>query len=597
MSEHKTLCMGCMEPIEDEANGVCPICGYDDSGLNPVSYLQPKTVLDSRYIVGRLLNFNGESALYIGYDNAEDVKVFIREYMPDAICRRDQASDDLVVNQSSLVQYKNYMSEFVELNKSLMRFRTMSHIIAPSDMFYLNNTAYSIMPYCSGISLKQYLADNAGELSWEQVKKLFPPLLTTLGCLHNAGIVHRGISLDNILVTDKVELKLTGFSISEIRTVNTDLAPELYPGYSAPEQYAAADWDGTWTDVYAVAAVMYRLLTGCMPTEAMARVSNESLLEPCKINPHVPANVSKVIMQAMQLSCQQRVQTITDFVTKLFEQPSYMNKLPMGATQTIPITATEKVRINQNKGGRKNRKKKSNVGMYVGAVLLVVIVVAAFFALITMLFPDNSPDDDAIIPSVTEIDELPVTTPTVSSSEPTAPSISVEQPTDTEPVKPQGTMFVMPDLKGKKYTSVVDSDTWKDRLEFEAVYEYSDEYERGLIFDQDIPGGTDLYPVQKVKLFVSQGLSVVDIPDFMKVDELTGLMVRMTKDEYVAILNELNIKYKFRDLNTPSEQSGLVMDVFCKETGQGVGGQINVKDGNTLYVDISVFSPDLEAAG
>ncbi len=587
--------MGCMEPIEDEQNSVCPICGYDDSSLNPPSYLQPKTVLDSRYIVGRLLSFNGESALYIGYDNTEGAKVFIREYMPDAICQRMAGTAELVVNQSSLVQYKNYLSEFVELNKSLMRFRTMSHIIAPSDMFYANNTAYSVMPYCDGITLKQYLADNAGELSWEQVKKLFPPLLTTLGCLHNAGIVHRGISLENILVTDKVELRLTGFSISEIRTVNTDLAPELYPGYSAPEQYAAADWDGTWTDVYAVAAVMYRLLTGCMPTEAMARVSNESLLEPCKINPHVPANISKVIMQAMQLSCQQRIQTITDFVTKLFEQPSYMNKLPMGATQTIPINVADKDRRNSS-GGKKKKKKKSNIGMFIGAVILVVIVVAAFFALIMMLFPDDA-NDNPNVPDVTDNNLPVVTTIDTSAPVPTAPPISVEQPPVTEATKPQGTMFVMPDLKGKKYTSVVESDTWKDRLEFEAVYEYSEEYERGLIFDQDIPGGTDLYPVQKVKLFVSQGLSVVDIPDFMKIDEFTGFWVRMTKDEYVAILNELNIKYKFRDLNTPTEQSGLVMGVYCKETGDGVGGQINVKDGNTLYVDISVFSPDLDAAG
>lgn len=587
--------MGCMEPIEDEQNGVCPFCGYDDSSLNPPSYLQPKTVLDSRYIVGRLLSFNGESALYIGYDNTEGTKVFIREYMPDAICQRMAGTAELVVNQSSLVQYKNYLSEFVELNKSLMRFRTMSHIIAPSDMFYANNTAYSVMPYCNGITLKQYLADNAGELSWDQVKKLFPPLLTTLGCLHNAGIVHRGISLENILVTDKVELRLAGFSISEIRTVNTDLAPELYPGYSAPEQYAAADWDGTWTDVYAVAAVMYRLLTGCMPTEAMARVSNESLLEPCKINPHVPANISKVIMQAMQLSCQQRIQTITDFVTKLFEQPSYMNKLPMGATQTIPINVSEKDRRNSS-AGKKKKKKKSNIGMFIGAVILVVIVVAAFFALIMMLFPDDS-SDNGNIPDVTDSYLPVVTTVDTSAPEPTAPPISAEQQPVTEATKPQGTMFVMPDLKGKKFTSVEESDTWKDRLEFDAVYEYSDEYERGIIFDQDIPGGTDLYPVQKVKLFVSQGLSVVDIPDFMRVDELTGFWVRMTKEEYVAVLNELNIKYEFRDLSTPTEQSGLVMDVYCKESGQGVGGQINVKEGNTLYVDISVFSPDLEAAG
>ena len=585
MSEHKMLCMGCMEPIDEE--GVCPFCGYSSGAMNPPAYLKPKTVLDSRYIVGRLLSYNGESALYIGSDSNEDMKVFVKEYMPDAICQRDKDSSEIIVNQPSLVQYKNYMSEFIELNKALIRFRTMSHIIVPCDMFYDNNTVYVIMPYCSGVTLKEYLQQNAGELTWEQVKKMFPPLLTTLGCLHNAGVIHRGISLENILVTDKGELKLTGFSIPEIRTVNTDLAPELYAGYSAPEQYSSAEWDGTWTDVYSVAAVMYRLLTGCMPTEAMARVGNDSLLEPCKINPHVPANVSRVIMQAMNLSCQRRIQTITDFVTKLFDEPSYMNELPMGATQTIPIQVPKQEK--RNAGGARSGKKRSNMGMFIGAGLLVVVVVIAFFALVVMLLPNNETDNPSAstIPDVTSPS---ITTTAPQSEQTTQPPVTDEAPQETTPTQPQGTMFVMPDLKGSKYASVIESDTWKDRLEFEAVYDYSDEYDEGVIFDQDIPHGTELYPVQHVKLFVSQGHATVEIPDFVN-----EFGVRMAKDEYVAILDELNIKYEFRDLNTPNMASGYVMDVYCPETSSGVGGTINVQEGNTLYVDISVFTPGVAA--
>ncbi len=594
MSEHKTLCMGCME--ESDSFEICPKCGYVNSSANPASYLQPRTVLDSRYVVGRLLRYNGESAVYIGYDNLERTKVFIKEYMPDAICRRSSDGLGILVNQNSLVQYKNYMSEFVELNKGLTRFRTMSHIIAPNDMFSANGTAYVVMGYCDGVTLKQYLADNAGELSWEQVKKLFPPLLTTLGCLHNAGIIHRGISLDNILVTDRVELRLTGFSIPEIRTVNTDLAPELYPGYSAPEQYGAADWDGTWTDVYSIAAVMYRILTGCMPNEAMARVGNDSLLEPGKINSHIPANVSRVIAQAMALSCQRRIQTITDFVTKLFEQPSYMSKLPNGSTQTINIDAQ---RANKKpKPASKGSKRGANPGMFIAAGLLLAVVVTAFVLLILMLLPDGSGsrNNPAVTPS-TGSDS----TPGVSEAVPDVPSIVTLPTEDSEPVTtpsaPTGTMFVMPDLKGEKYTSVIESETWKERLEFDAVYEYSDDYESGLIFDQDIPAGTDLYPVQKVRLFVSKGLRIVEIPDYMYQDEFTGMEFRYTKEEYVEILDGLNIKYTLRELNTPYEQSGFVMGVYCKQTGDGVGGQINVEEGDTLYVDISVYTPDAMFAG
>ena len=594
MSEHKTLCMGCMELLETA--GVCPYCGYDDNSPSQPSYLPPKTVLDGRYIVGKLLSANGESALYIGYDRTTEEKVFVREYMPDALCSRTREVPEIKVNNGAVVQYKNYMSEFVELNKNLTRLRSAtSHIVAPTDMFSQNSTAYVILQYAEAQTLKQYLADNAGELTWDQVKKLFPPLLTTLACIHNAGILHRGISLENILVTDRGELLLTGFSIPEVRTVNTDLAPELYTGCSAPEQYASSEWIGTWTDVYGVAAVMYRLLTGCMPTEPMARVGSDDLLEPVKINPNVPANVSKVIMQAMRLNCNQRIQTVTDFVTKLFDQPSYMQKIPNGSTQTIPIQVPRQ----ESQSRRKKKKKKTaviaNVFMFLGAVALVAILVAGFVMLARMLLPE-SPDPTG--PTGTQ---PPVTTPFVSDVDPGITTVTDPPvPTTTPPIssadvttsRQQGGMFSMPKLVGQRYESVANSSTWKIRLEFEVTYDYSEEYENGIIYEQDIEEGTTLYPIQKVKISVSKGLKVVEIPDFMN-----EFGQRMTKDEYTAILDRLNIKYEYRTVETVDVLDDYVMGVYCAETGGEVGGQINVAEGNTLYVDISVFNPYMGFAG
>ncbi len=577
MSERKMLCMGCMEPLE--AEGACPHCGYTDSTSYHPSYLAPKTVLDDRYIVGKLLSFNGESATYIGYDNVNNEKVFIKEYMPDALCRRTKPSADIIVDQGDVVQYKNYMSEFVELNKSLSRLRTMSHIVAPLDMFSQNNTAYVVLQYTEAITLKQYLAENAGELTWDQVKKLFPPLLTTLSCIHNAGILHRGISLENILVTDKGELKLTGFAIAGIRTVNTDLAPELYTGYSAPEQYSGNQWEGTWTDVYAVAAVMYRLLSGCMPTEPMARIGKDSLMEPNKINPHVPVNVSKVIVQAMRLNQNQRISTVTDFVTKLFEQPEYITKHT--PTQTIPIQVPG--RASQKK--KKSRKKGSSVGVIIGAVLLIAVVAAALMMLVSMLLPDNEPDNPDVNNPVNPdgfVSDVPaVTDPPESTSDP----ITSVTPQSTEPTSQTGNIFVMPSLVGKKLDSVINNDTWKERLEFEIIYDFSEDYDAGIIFEQDIEEGTNLYPIQKVKISVSKGFAIVSIPDF-----INELSINMTKDEYIAILDTLNIKYEIRYTETPFMPSGYVLGVFCPETSSEVGGPINVAEGNTLFVDVSVYS-------
>lgn len=591
MSERMTLCMGCMEQYDTE--GDCPFCGYSDSEPYNTSYLAPKTVLDERYVVGKLLSYNGESATYLGYDNVLKDKVFIKEYMPDSLCTRSKDGPELLVEQGSQVQYKNYMSEFVELNKTLSRLRTMSHLVTPCDMFSQNNTAYVILQYTNAVTLKQYLSDNAGELTWDQVKKLFPPLLTTLSCVHNSGLLHRGISLETILVTDRGELKLTGFSIAAVRTINTDLAPELYTGYSAPEQYSASEWEGTWTDVYAVAAVLYRLLTGCMPTEPMARVGKDSLLEPAKINSHVPPNVSKVIMQAMRLSCETRIHTVTDFVTKLFEQPSYMEKSSGGMTQTIPIQTAKKGTASHT-AQRKKRKKKSNAPAVVGAIVLVAIVGVVFALLVSLFLPESTPDVNT--PSTSNSSDIVSNTPQTTvapevtdDSDATNITVSSEAITSSTPT---GNVFVMPDLVGKKAESVINSDAWKERLEFDITYDYSDTYEEGYIFEQDIEQGTKLYPITTVRISVSKGLSVVEIPSFY--DELG---FNMTKDDYIALLDELNIKYELRTVETPYYLSGYVLGVYCGENGAEVGGMINVMEGYTLFVDVSEFAPDTDVFG
>lgn len=589
MSERMTLCMGCMEQLDAEGN--CPFCGYSDSTPYNTSYLAPKTVLDERYVVGKLLTYNGESATYIGYDNVLKDKVFIKEYMPDSLCTRSKNGPEIIVEQGSQVQYKNYMSEFVELNKNLSRLRTMSHIVAPCDMFSQNNTAYVILQYTNAVTLKQYLSDNAGELSWDQVKKLFPPLLTTLSCVHNSGILHRGISLETILVTDKGELKLTGFSIAAVRTINTDLAPELFTGYSAPEQYSVSEWEGTWTDVYGVAAVLYRLLTGCMPTEPMARIGKDSLLEPAKINSHVPPNVSKVIMQAMRLSCETRIHTVTDFVTKLFEQPSYMDKTSNGMTQTIPIQSIKGTPLHSP---QKKKKKKSNAPAVVGAAVLVAVVGVVFALLASLFLPDNSADrnDNKVSTNgniVSNVSQTTASPEVTDSPDVTGISVSSESVTSSTPT---GNAFVMPQLIGKKVDSVVNSEAWKERLEFDVVYDYSDTYESGYIFEQDIDQGTVLYPVTTVRISVSKGLSVVTIPSFYN-----ELGANMTKDEYIASLDELNIKYELRTVQTPNYPSDYVVGVYCGENGEEAGGVINVMEGYVLFVDVSEFTTDLEAFG
>ena len=387
------LCMGCMNELD--ADGHCHYCSYSDDIPHLQSYLAPKTVLDNRYLIGKMLSYNGEGASYICYDMVGKCKCVCREYMPDTLCERESDGLTITVNKDCLAKYKTFMSEFADMNKVLSRMRNLTHIVTAKDMFSENNTTYVILEYVEGVSLKKFLQSNTGFLTWEQVKKLFVPLFTTLNIIHNAGIIHRGISPENIIVTTDGELKLTGFCISSIRTSNTGMMPEFYSGYTAPEQYSSLQWQGTWTDVYAVAAVIYRILTGSMPLDANTRIHNDTMVDADRINPRIPAHISDALAQAMAVRGEERTQTVTELVSGLFEQPSRMEH-SKGSTQTIPIQhipREERQRRSESEGRshRAQKKKGNKLATIVGIGVLGVLLVIGIY-LMTQLFapPDEN---------------------------------------------------------------------------------------------------------------------------------------------------------------------------------------------------------------
>ncbi len=335
------LCYGCFEPLEDGEK--CPHCGYRQQSPYSPSYIAPGTILKEKYMVGKMISHNGEGATYLAYDTVISCKVIIKEYMPDTLCSRDRQTQSITVNSNSTVQYKSLMEEFTELNKKLARLRTIDHIQQVLDMFHENNTAYVVFEYLDGENLMQYLKDNGGELTWRRVQKLFPPLFTSLSQLHNAGIIHRGISPNTIFVTKKGELKLTDFCIAAVRTNKEELSSDLFKGYAAPEQYSPSAWQGTWTDVYGISSVLYRILTGCMPTEALLRNEADDLTPPASLNVDIPDNVSDAIIGGMKMAGEDRIQTINELESLAFRSDDDMEKTTVNIGNIASQNAREAI--------------------------------------------------------------------------------------------------------------------------------------------------------------------------------------------------------------------------------------------------------------
>ncbi len=545
MIKETSLCMGCMN--DKTYDGPCRLCGYSDSMPCIPTYLVPKTFLGERYIVGKLLCYNGEGAVYMGYDTAAGIKVTIKEFMPDTLCTRKKGETEITVNAGMMPLYKTYLSEFEELNRALQKSRGMAHIQTVLDVFLENNTCYTVFEFINGISLKTYLANSAKTMSWEQVKELFPPILTTLGLVHSAGMLHRGISPSTIFVTDKMELKLAGFAISAARTTNTEIACEIFTGYAAPEQYTN-EINGTWTDVYGIAAVLYRVLTGANPQEAIAR-TNGSMLEPMMINRNVPAHISKVIMSGMRLSPENRIRSVTEFVDRLFAQPKY-------EPQQKPDPRQEK-RLKKQK---KERIKALTALGFAGAVLITFAVVFALTLNGAFAPTETQPDTAETGETSTFSAVPPVTTTPKASSEATDPPEPTVQP------QPEANIS-LPDFTGRRYENTVQR--YEGMFTFIPEYEYSDEYSEGQMYGQSIEEGTMVAQGVQIEVKVSKGRKFVPLPEYAD----------KTLSDYIAELSKLNIKYQVKPKRTNDVPEGNVAG--CSKQ---VGDLVNVVESETITV-------------
>jgi serine/threonine-protein kinase len=554
------------------------------------SYLAPRTFLAERYIIGKLISYNGEGAYYIAYDTMNNVKVTVREFMPDTLCGRGKEEEAIEVNQQYVALYKTYLSEFIELNRSLMGIGRSIQIQRVLDVFTENNTAYAVNEYIKGISLKSYLSNLGGVLPWEQVKELFTPLFTTLNIVHSAGIIHRGIGPSTILFNDKSELVLINFGITAARTCGSEINYEVFTGYAAPEQYSSIERHGSCTDVYGIAAVLHKVLTGQMPPSAVSRKNEDSLTEPALINRAIPPSVSSAIVKGLELNIDARTQTIDEFIRGLFEVSPI--SVPDTTDEILIKKPVRKVDFDENaqnspqtrspqtRSSARGQRDTSFVLPIVGLVVFVVVVIG----IMTVMFNpdlvggggDPAADDRGSAPIGDMPSDIPVRTPPPAQPEQTQPT----EPLNNEPI------YAMSDFLHRRFELVQNNSAF-EFLVFIPEYEYSYEYEEGFIFAQDIEPGAEVPYGTEITVTVSLGPATVELPVYAG--------VRLS--DFERILNDAKIKYG----NNIGEYSDEVAEGFvirCRVGGAEVfaGSIINIEQGEivTVYYSLGIDPDTLE---
>ncbi|MDD5017865.1 MAG: protein kinase [Eubacteriales bacterium] len=328
----QTRCMRCMKEYKKEY-GVCPHCGYvpEAAAVNPL-YLPEGTVLDGKYLVGTAVGHGGFGITYVAFDLSLEHKVAIKEYFPYGLSTRTTERPTVLpmTTQDAETNYRYGREKFIEEARTLAKFSRLDSIVSVLTCFSQNNTAYIVMEYLDGEDLLQYVKRRGGKLEWDETLRLIVPVFDALMAIHDAGMIHRDISPDNIFITNNSEIKLLDFGTARFAMgeKSKSLSVILKPGYAPPEQYFSRGKQGPWTDIYALAATVYRVVTGQSPADAVERQMNVSLDLSDGLGENVPDTAKKALLKALALEPGERPQTVAEFRQELYGARSGQQSAP-----------------------------------------------------------------------------------------------------------------------------------------------------------------------------------------------------------------------------------------------------------------------------
>ena len=295
--------------------------------------LRKGTRLIGRYIIEGVLGQGGFGITYLGTDELHEKKVAIKEFFPQGIVTRNiEYQDNVTVTfVGEKDNYEKGKERFLKEARTMAKFSKDEGIVKALDFFEINNTAYIVMEYLEGVTLKQYLRENQ-RIAPEDLIELLVPLIESLDEIHSQGMIHRDISPDNIMVLPDGRIKLMDFGAARDYTEfgEKSLSIVLKPGYAPPEQYQTHGIQGPWTDIYALCATMYKCITGENPPDAIERVMDDSLKKISEFGIAIPPQEEEAIIKGMSVSAKDRYQDIKDFCEDLYgayeETPASENK-------------------------------------------------------------------------------------------------------------------------------------------------------------------------------------------------------------------------------------------------------------------------------
>lgn len=471
MKDLDCLCAGCWNELTEGA--VCAECGFDNDTQNETINLGIKTVLDGRYVIGKVEKVESDAVTYSGYDGQLDKPIIIREFFPKGIANRFDDSDEVHVRQKYINEYARYKKSFYNLWTTMQKLHNLSAVVPVYDMIEANGTYYAIIESTESIPLREYLLRNEeGYILWDTARLMFMPVLTTIEALHSNGIVHGSITPDNLVLCRDGKVHLAPFPITEASDKATVLEFTENEGYTALEQYDNKHRICAATDIYSFSACIYRALVGTNPPSALSREANDKLMIPNTIAEKIPMHVIKALVGGLQIYPEKRVKTVDSFRELLDAAPAVKAKAAVEQEDIYQEGATGGYPEYNESNGEKKRKAV--------VIILVILIVAAVAAAVYVVQFSGLVDKKETTTAVSQIKT-----------------------------------YQVPNFINNGYTQsdIENNGAWNEQFNFTFQGEYSADTEEGIIFKQNVAPGETVDQGTEIILTVSKGIQTQAVPD------------------------------------------------------------------------------------
>lgn len=332
------ICYGCFQ--EKEPGSFCPHCGFNENEEQPYLALPLGTLLNGRYMLGKVLGIGGFGITYLGYDLTLEIKVAIKEYIPSSIATRNVDRYNVTLTGRVEGDYQYGMERFLDEAKILAKLQNTPNIVSVQNYFKENNTAYFVMEYIDGMSLKAYLASQGDKIPYTQALTILHPIMEALIQVHALNLLHRDISPDNIYITSQGESRLLDFGAARFAVGDgKSVSVILKHGYAPEEQYSSHGNQGPWTDVYAMGATLYRCITGILPPDSVERIRGDTLKTPSELGIRIPQNIEQAILKALSVKTEGRFPNMDAFLRALTGRVSVQEQVATSVSERTQASA------------------------------------------------------------------------------------------------------------------------------------------------------------------------------------------------------------------------------------------------------------------